>query len=165
MQNQTIYQFVVKTLADEEFSLSAYRNEVLLIVNTATKCGHAPQLEQLETLYQRYKNKGFTVLAFPSAQFNQEPLEGKAIGEYCSKNYGITFPMLQKIQLRGDDAHPLYKFFADKRLNGKIASKPRWNYYKYLIGNDGKVIDYYVTWLSPSSKKITRAIENALTKN
>ncbi len=73
--------------------------------------------------------------------------------------------MLQKIQLRGDDAHPLYKFFADKRLNGKIASKPRWNYYKYLIGNDGKVIDYYVTWRSPSSKKITRAIENALTKN
>ncbi len=111
MHCQTIYQFTVKTFQDEEFSWDEYRNKVILIVNTATKCGYAPQLEQLETLYQRYKNKGFTVLAFPSAQFNQEPLEGKAIGEYCSKNYGITFPMLQKIQLCGDNAHPLYKFF------------------------------------------------------
>ncbi len=163
--DNTIYQFSSRTLQGKEISFDQFRGKVILIVNTATHCGQAPQLKGLEEVYKQYYDRGLIVIGFPSAQFDQEPLEGSAIREFCSVNYGVTFPMMEKIILKGKDAHPIFNFFSDKKQNGKIASKPYWNFYKYLIGRDGKVIDYFITYRFPKSKKIINAIEKALGGN
>lgn len=160
--NQSIYQFKVTTLQGKEISLEDYKGKVILIVNTATRCGRRGQLEDLEKIYQKYKDKGFVVLGFPSNDFAQEPLNGEAIQEYCEINFGVTFPMMNKINVRGENADPLFKFFSDKNKNGMIERTPRWNFYKFLIGKDGKVIDSFWTYRKPTNKKITSAIENAL---
>jgi len=160
--DNTIYQFKFITTSGKEITTAELSGKVVLIVNTATKCGHTPQLETLEALYLKYKESGLLILGVPSDQFAQEPLEGENISEYCSINYGVTFPMLQKTPVRGEHAHPVFTFFADAKKNGKIASTPKWNFYKYLIGRDGKVIDYFWTYRKPDNKKIIRAIEKAL---
>lgn len=160
--NQSIYQFKVTTLQGKEISLEDYKGKVILIVNTATRCGRRGQLEDLEKIYQKYKDKGFVVLGFPSNDFAQEPLNGEAIQEYCSINYGVTFPMMNKINVRGKNADPLFKFFSDKNQNGAIERIPKWNFYKFLIGKNGKVLDSFWTYRKPTNKKITSAIENAL---
>jgi len=160
--DNTIYQFKFITTSGKEITTAELSGKVVLIVNTATKCGHTPQLETLEALYHKYKDSGLLILGVPSDQFAQEPLEGENISEYCSINYGVTFPMLQKTPVRGEHAHPVFTFFADEKKNGKIASTPKWNFYKYLIGRDGKVIDYFWTYRKPDNKKIIRAIEKAL---
>ncbi|MBK7567659.1 MAG: glutathione peroxidase [Bacteroidetes bacterium] len=159
---KTIYGFTARNSAGKEILFDQFRDKVLLIVNTASGCGHTPQLAELEEIYQRYKNSGLIILGFPTDQFSQEPLEGKAIDEFCSVNYGVTFPIMEKGNIKGEHAHPLFQFFADKKQNGKIKSSPYWNFYKYLIGRDGKVIDYFFTYRHPTNRKITRAIEKAL---
>lgn len=160
--NQSIYQFKVTTLQGKEISLEDYKGKVILIVNTATRCGRRGQLEDLEKIYQKYKDKGFEVLGFPSNDFAQEPLNGEAIQEYCSINFGVTFPMMNKINVRGENADPLFKFFSDKNQNGVIERIPKWNFYKFLIGKNGKVLDSFWTYRKPTNKKITSAIEKAL---
>ena len=159
---KTIYGFTARNSAGKEIGLNQFKGKVLLIVNTASGCGHTPQLGELEEIYQRYKNDGLQIIGFPTDQFSQEPLVGKAIDEFCSVNYGVTFPIMEKGNIKGEHAHPLFQFFADKKQNGKIKSSPYWNFYKYLIGRDGKVIDYFFTYRHPTSKKIVRAIEKAL---
>ncbi len=159
---ETIYGFTTKTLQGKEIALDAYRGKVLLVVNTATGCGQSPQLESLEALYRKYKDNGLVIIGFPSDSFAQEPREGEEIAEYCSVNYGVSFPMMQKVQVRGENADPVFQFFANKKANGKIARIPKWNFYKFLIGRDGKVIDAFWTYRKPTNKKIIRAIENAL---
>lgn len=162
---KTIYGFTARNSAGKEILFDQFKDKVLLIVNTASGCGHTPQLAELEEIYQRYKNSGLIVIGFPTDQFSQEPLEGKAIDEFCSVNYGVTFPIMEKCKIKGEHAHPIFQFFADKKQNGKISSAPYWNFYKYLIGRDGKVIDYFFTYRHPTNKKITRAIEKALSIN
>ncbi len=162
--DNTIYQFKYSLTNGKELTQADLNGKVILMVNTATKCGHAPQLATLEELYHTYKDKGLLILGFPSDQFAQEPLDGENISEYCSINYGVSFPMLQKTKLKGDNAHPVFKFFADEKMNGKFSSKPRWNFYKYLIGRDGKPIDYFWTYRKPDNSKIINAIEKALAK-
>nr|MBP9549842.1 glutathione peroxidase [Chitinophagales bacterium] len=116
LPKNTIYKFTATSLEGKEIALSEYAGRVLLIVNTATHCGHVGQLQTLENVYQQYKEQGFEILGFPSNQFaNQEPLEGKAIGEFCTTNYGVSFQLFDKINVRGRDAHPLFKFFGDKK--------------------------------------------------
>jgi glutathione peroxidase len=160
--DNTIYQFNFTTPSGKSLSTADLSGKVILIVNTATKCGHTPQLITLEKLYNKYKDQGLLIIGFPSDQFAQEPLEGEDISEFCSINYGVTFPMMQKTKLKGEDAHPIFKFFASKSKNGAISSVPRWNFYKYLIGRDGKVIDYFWTYRKPDNAKFVRAIEKAL---
>jgi glutathione peroxidase len=163
MNHTSIYHLSATNMAGKEVSLEAYRGQVLLIANTATKCGEAPQLEKLEALHQQYKHAGFSVLGFPCGQFaGQEPLEGAAIEEYCKINYGVSFPIFQKVDVRGSDAHPIFNYFADRKQNGKFAIRPWWNYYKFLIGRDGRVIDYWITYTQPDAKRIAAAIEKAL---
>lgn len=162
MTDQSIYQFKVKTLQGKEISLEAYKGKVILIVNTATRCGRRGQLEDLELIYQQFKDRGFIVIGFPSNDFAQEPLNGEAISEYCSINYGVTFPMMNKINVRGENADPLFKFFSDKNKNGIIERTPKWNFYKFLIGRDGKVLNSFWTYRRPVNKKIITAIEKAL---
>ncbi len=165
MKDQTIYGFTATDMRGNEVSLEKYRGKVVLIVNTASRCGEAPQLEKLEALYQRYKDRGFEILGFPCGQFaGQEPLEGEAIAEFCKINYGVTFPMFQKVDVRGKNAHPLFNFLASKNANGKYGVRPWWNYYKYLIDAEGRTADYWITYTQPDVSRIAQAIEKELSK-
>lgn len=163
--NKSIYDFNVKDISGKNIELSAYRGKVLLIVNTASECGFTPQYKDLEELYQKYKDQGFCVLAFPSNDFGeQEPLEGKQIHEFCTVNFKTTFPIFNKIHVKGKNADPLFKFLSNKSQNGSVDIAPKWNFQKYLIGKDGKVVDYFLSTTSPMSERIKRAIEYELKK-
>ena len=164
MENQkSIHQFSVKNIHQEEVSLSKYKGKVLLIVNTASKCGFTPQLDGMEKLYDEFKEDGFEVLAFPSNDFaGQEPLEGEAIQQFCVTQYSASYPIFDKIHVKGKDADPLFQFFSDKKLNGKFSSKPKWNFHKYLIDKDGNVADYFYSITKPTSSKIKRSIKKLL---
>ncbi|WP_410221150.1 glutathione peroxidase [Pedobacter sp.] len=161
-----IYPFKVKLLNGEEINLSAYKGKVILIVNTASGCGFTPQLKDLQELRESFNTNEFEVLGFPSNDFGrQEPLEGNAIGEFCEMNYGVKFPIFEKIMVRGNAAHPLYKFLSDKKLNGNINSTPRWNFHKYLINKKGEVVDYFYPFTKPNSSKIKKKIQKLLNEN
>lgn len=159
----SIFQFSVDDIDGKSVSLERYRGKVLLIVNTASKCGFTPQLEAMEKLYKEYKDEGFEVLAFPSNDFaGQEPLEGKALKEFCMLKYEAQYPIFDKIHVKGNSAAPLFEFLSKKSLNGKVNSVPKWNFHKYLIDKEGKVVDYYYSITSPTSGKIKRKIEKLL---
>jgi glutathione peroxidase len=162
MDNQLIYRFDVQKIDGEDVSLSAYKNKVLLIVNTASQCGFTPQLKDLAALKDQFKDQDFEILAFPSNDFGgQEPLEGAAITEFC-ETFGTNFPIFEKIRVRGPYAHPLYKFFGDKKENGRLSSVPRWNFHKFLIDRNGKVTDFFYPFTKPVSSKIRKKIERLL---
>jgi glutathione peroxidase len=162
---KSVHQFKVHDLTGKEVDLKSFKGHVLLIVNTASECGFTPQYEELENLYQTYKTKGFVVLAFPSNDFGgQEPLDGKEIQQFCSLKFHTTFPIFNKIHVKGEKADPLFKFLSNKSENGQVDISPKWNFQKYLIDKDGKVIDYYLSTTSPTSSKVKKAIENLLAK-
>ena len=162
MDNNSIYKFDVQTLNGEEISLSAYKNKVLLVVNTASQCGFTPQLKDLANLKDQFKDTDFEILAFPSNDFGgQEPLEGEAIGFFCV-DAGANYPVFDKIRVRGPYAHPLYQFFANKKDNGNLKSVPRWNFHKFLVDRAGHVTDFYYPFTKPTSSKIRKKIERLL---
>ena len=162
MANPLVYQFDVQQINGEDKSLSDYKDKVLLIVNTASQCGFTPQLKDLVELKTRFKDKDFEILAFPSNDFGgQEPLDGEAIVTFC-ESFGANFPIFDKIRVRGPYAHPLYKFFSDKKENGKLSSVPRWNFHKFLIDKEGKVTDFFYPFTKPNSSKIKKKIERLL---
>jgi len=135
----------------------AYAGKVLLVVNTASKCGFTPQFEGLEKLYQEKKDDGLVVLGFPSNDFRQELGQEDEIQNFCRVNYGVNFPMFSKIKVRGDEAHPLYKDLAQE-----ADAAPRWNFYKYLIDRDGRVVELFSSFTSPDSDSLRNAIEQVL---
>lgn len=158
MTHNTIYQFNVPMLNGLEESLSAYKNKVLLIVNTASQCGFTPQMKELVELKNEFAGLDFEILAFPSNDFGgQEPLEGAGIIQFC-ENYGANFHVFDKIRVRGPYAHPLYKFFADKKQNGVLSSIPRWNFHKFLVNRVGVVTDFFYPFTKPTSSKIRKKI-------
>ena len=162
MDNNSIYQFDVQQLDGEEISLSQYKDKVLLIVNTASQCGFTPQLKDLADLKDEFKDKNFEILAFPSNDFGgQEPLEGKELIDFCEKA-GANYPIFEKIRVRGPYAHALYKFFADKKQNGKLKSVPRWNFHKFLVSKSGVVTDFFYPFTKPTSSKIRKKIARLL---
>ena len=162
MIDNNIYRFNVQKLNGEEVSLSEYKDKVLLIVNTASQCGFTPQLKELVDLKETFAGKDFEILAFPSNDFGgQEPLEGAAIVDFC-ESFGVNFPIFEKIRVRGPYAHPLYKFFADKKENGKLHSVPRWNFHKFLISKSGLVTDFFYPFTKPLSSKIRKRINRLL---
>jgi glutathione peroxidase len=151
----SVYDFSAKTLDGQDASLADYRGQVLLIVNTASKCGFTPQYEGLEALYRGYKDKGFTVLAFPCNQFGaQEPGNAEEIANFCSLTYDVTFPVLAKIDVNGPSAHPLYAYLKheQKGLLGTEAIK--WNFTKFLIGRDGEVVERFAPTTKPEDLKL-----------
>lgn len=161
--NPTIYPFKVKLLNGKEKVLADFKGEVLLIVNTASGCGFTPQLEELQQLRTEFAGQGFEVLGFPSNDFGrQEPLEGEAIHEFCEVNFGVQFPMFEKVMVRGAEAHPLFKFLSSKKLNGHVNSVPKWNFHKYLINRKGEVVDYFYSFTKPGSPKVKRKIQRLL---
>jgi len=162
MSDNSIYRFNVQQLNGEELSLSAYKNKVLLIVNTASQCGFTPQLKDLVALKNDFAGKDFEILAFPSNDFGgQEPLEGEAISQFC-ESYGANYPIFEKIRVRGPYADPLYQFFANKKENGVLGSVPRWNFHKFLINKSGIVTDFFYPFTKPTSSKIKKKIVRLL---
>lgn len=162
MTDNTIYRFNAPLLNGLEKSLSAYKNKVLLIVNTASQCGLTPQMNDLVQLKKEFDGLDFEILAFPSNDFGgQEPLEGEGIIQFC-ENYGANFHTFDKIRVRGQYAHPLYQFLADKKQNGKLSSTPRWNFHKFLIDRQGRLVDFFYPFTKPVSSKIKKRITRLL---
>lgn len=134
------YDFTVKTLEGEDFSFAQLKGKKVMVVNTASKCGLTPQYEQLEAIYRKYGGKNFTIIAFPANNFKeQEPGTAKEIREFCTKNYGVSFPVMAKISVKGDDMAPIYKWLTQKANNKVSDSEVKWNFQKYLINKEGKL--------------------------
>ena len=153
-----LLQHTVLRLQDEKSqSLCQYSGKVLLVVNTASFCGFTPQYKDLEALHAKYADKGLVVLGFPSNDFAQEKATNKEIADFCENTFGVKFPMFTKTVVTGADASPLYKQLAD--LTGK---KPSWNFFKYLIGRDGKVVDTFGSMTNPSNRSVVSAVEKSL---
>ncbi|OKP97452.1 glutathione peroxidase [Paenibacillus sp. P46E] len=146
----SIYDFEANTLRGQEESLSKYKGKVLLVVNTASKCGFTPQYKGLQEVYDKFKDRGFEVLGFPSNQFaGQEPGESEDIAEFCEINYGVTFPMYEKIDVKGNEAHPLFKYLS-KEAPGVLGSKSvKWNFTKFLVDQEGRVLKRFSPQTTP----------------
>jgi glutathione peroxidase len=152
-RNMTVYDYTAVTLDGKEVSLRDYTGKVLVIVNTASKCGFAPQLEQLQELFKDYQDKGLVILGFPSNQFmNQEPGSREEIAEVCQRNYGVSFPMFDKIKVNGPDAHPLYKHLTNE-AGGLFSKKIKWNFTKFLVDAEGNVVERFAPKTSPIDMK------------
>lgn len=157
---QSIYEFTMDDIKGNKVPLSDYQGKVLLIVNTASKCGFTPQFEGLEALYEEYKDQGFVVLGFPSNQFlHQDPGSNEEIATFCQANYGVSFPMFAKIDVNGEHAAPLYEYLKSNVPNEKY-KKIGWNFTKFLIGKDGKPLKRYKSKIKP--KEIATDIEQLL---
>lgn len=148
MENN-FYQFSAKTLFGKEVSMDTYKGKTVIVVNTASKCGLTPQYEGLEALYKKYKDKDLVILGFPCNQFaNQEPGDEKTISETCYTNYGVTFPMFEKINVNGDEAHPIFKYLK-KQLSGLFGGIIKWNFTKFVIDKDGKPLKRFAPTTKP----------------
>jgi glutathione peroxidase len=179
---KSIYDIPVETIDHSEKSMGDYKNKVLLIVNVASECGFTQQYEGLEKLYKKYKSKGFEVLGFPSNQFGgQEPGTDEEIKQFCQSKFHVDFPMFSKIDVKGSDQHPLYKYLTNvkstpamnpdshfkKNLNGDVAKSPdiMWNFEKFLVGPSGEVVGRFAPDVKPEDPLLTKAIEAELNQN
>jgi len=154
------YDFTVKDINGNDFELSQLKGKKVLVVNTASKCGLTPQYEDLEKLYKKYKSQNFIIIGFPANNFmNQEPGTNEEIAEFCQKNYGVSFPMMSKISVKGDDMHPLYQWLTSEEKNGKMSSEVGWNFQKYLIDENGQLVDMVKPREKPFSNEIISFIE------
>ncbi|GAB4453729.1 MAG: glutathione peroxidase [Armatimonadaceae bacterium] len=155
--------FTVKSIDGQDVPLKKYKGSVVLIVNTASKCGYTPQYASLEGLYQKYKDKGLRILAFPSNDFGgQEPGSEKEIKQFCTTRYKTTFDLFAKVSTKGNGQAPLYGFLTGKETNPKYAGAIEWNFTKFLVGRDGKVIGRYKSGVDPLSPEFVAAVEAAL---
>lgn len=158
---QHFYDFSALTLQGKEVGMDTYKGKVILVVNTASKCGLTPQFEGLEKLYREYKDKGLVILGFPCNQFaNQEPGSEKDIAEGCLINYGVTFPMFSKVDVNGENAHPIYKYLKSKLKGSIFGSSIKWNFAKFLLNKEGKPYKRYSPTTAPD--KLIKDIENLL---
>jgi glutathione peroxidase len=152
---ETIYQFKVEDLSGNTFDFSTLKGKKIIIVNTASKCGYTPQYEQLETLYKEYKDKGLVVIGFPANNFaSQEPGTNEDIATFCKLNYGVTFPMMDKVSVKGEDMAAIYQFLTQKAKNGLQDSDVKWNFQKYLINEKGVLEKVYLSAVEPTDEKI-----------
>ncbi|MGI9527961.1 MAG: glutathione peroxidase [Weeksellaceae bacterium] len=161
-QNQaTIYDYTVRDIDGNDFDFSTLKGKKVMIVNTASKCGYTPQYEQLQEIYTKYKDKNFVIIGFPANNFNeQEPGSNQEIKQFCTANFGVEFPMMEKISVKGDDMAPIYQFLTKKELNGVLDSEVQWNFQKYLIGENGQLEHMFETKIEPNDPKITAWIED-----
>jgi glutathione peroxidase len=156
----SVYEFKAETINGKEISLSEYEGKVLLIVNTASKCGFTSQLEGLQKLYDTYNQQGLEILGFPCNQFNsQDPGSNEEIAEFCQLNYGVTFPMFSKVDVKGKNAHPLFSYLTEE-AKGLLTKQIKWNFTKFLVGKDGQVIDRFAPQTKP--EELEKAIQDAL---
>jgi len=156
----TIYGFKVKTIDGAEFDMASLKGKKVLIVNTASECGFTPQYKQLEEVYEKYKDKNFTIIGFPANNFGgQEPGTNTEIKAFCTKNYGVTFQMMEKVSVKGDDMCEIYKWLTQKEKNGVASSGVRWNFQKYMIDEEGHLVDSVGSNKKPNCDKIINWIE------
>ena len=161
LRGEMIYDITATDIDNETRKLEEFAGKLLLIVNVASKCGFTGQYENLESLYQKYKDEGLVVLGFPCNQFGgQEPGTSEDIKSFCSLNYGVTFPMFEKIDVNGPNQHPLYSFLSGE--NSPFQGRVKWNFSKFLVGRDGKILERFGSMTNPESSKITKSIEAAL---
>jgi len=159
----TIYDYSALEFSGQERSLKDFSGKVVLIVNTASKCYFKRQFKSLEQLYRQYRDQGFEILAFPCNDFfNQEPRSGLNLETYCRLKEQITFPVFKRIHVKGEYAHPLYKYLSSKELNGRVDSKPVWNFHKYIIDKSGRVVDFYCPFTNPLSSRVQAQIRRLL---
>lgn len=155
-QTMNFHDFKVQTIEGEEFNLSLLKGKKVLVVNTASECGFTGQYEDLQKLYEQYGGEGFEIVGFPANNFGgQEPGSNAQIAQFCKANYGVTFPMMAKISVKGSDAHPLYQWLSEKEKNGVSNAAPKWNFHKYLIDSEGNWVVSYPSTVKPMDSKIT----------
>lgn len=158
---KTLHDFTVTTLEGEPFDMAQLKGKKVLIVNTASKCGNTPQYEGLQELYEKFGGEDFVIIGFPANNFlRQEPGTNGEIREFCTRNYGVTFPMMAKISVKGSDMHPLYQWLTQKELNGFKDSSVKWNFQKYLVDEEGKLVGI----IPPKTKPLSGEISNWITK-
>jgi len=152
---KTLHDFKVITLEGKDFNMAQLKGKKVLIVNTASKCGNTPQYEGLQELYERYGGEDFVIIGFPANNFlKQEPGTSEEIREFCSINYGVTFPMMAKISVKGKDMHPVYQWLTQKELNGFKDSGVKWNFQKYLVDEEGRLVGMFSPKTKPLSDEI-----------
>lgn len=157
---KNFHSFKTKTIDGKEFDLSSLKGKKVLVVNTASKCGLTPQYKELEALYKQYKDRNFVIIGFPANNFlSQEPGTNEEIKAFCELNYGVSFPMMSKISVKGKDIDPIYKWLTQKSENGKLDAEVSWNFQKFMIDENGNLVDYASPRESPASEKITAWIE------
>jgi glutathione peroxidase len=160
---KTVYDFTLNSIDGQPAPLAAYKGKVVLLVNVASKCGYTPQYSALESSYEKYKDRGFVIVGIPANNFGaQEPGSNQEIKTFCSSKYHVTFPMMAKVSVKGDDITPLYQFLTDKSSNPQSGGEIKWNFTKFLIGPDGRVIARFEPEVTPDSPQVTSAIEEAL---
>ena len=155
----SFYDLKINDVSGDQLSLKNFKNKVILLVNTASYCGFTKQYNDLQFIWEKYKNNDFIVLAAPSNSFNQEKKSNEEVKKFCEFNFNITFPITEIIEVKGDNAHPIYKWANE---NYGPSAKPKWNFHKILINKEGKIEDTYYSLTNPASKKITSKIEKLI---
>ena len=155
------YDYKFNSIDGGQINLNDYKDKVIVVVNVASRCGYTPQYEDLQTLYDEYKSRGLIIIGVPTNNFKQEPGTNNQIKDFCETNFGITFPMTEKINVIGTNSHPFFKWAKE---DFGISAIPKWNFHKIIIGKDGKVYDTFSSMTNPSSKKFVRVLEEALKK-
>ena len=153
------YDYEFNGINGELIKLSSYKGKVIVVVNVASRCGYTPQYEDLQALWSEYENKNLIILGVPTNNFRQEPGNNEEIKNFCETNFGITFPMTEKINVIGNNSHPFYKW---AKKDYGIGAIPKWNFHKIIIGKDGKIVDTFSSITKPSSKKFIKVIENLI---
>ena len=156
---KSFHDFSIESISGGDISLADYKNKVVLLVNTASQCGFTPQYAGLQKIYDRYKDDGFVVLGVPSDDFNQELSSDDDVKKFCEIRYGVNFPLTSIQKIKGDSAHPLYKWISG---NTSVIGQPRWNFHKYLISKEGKVLNWFSSMTSPTSDGLLKQVEQAL---
>jgi glutathione peroxidase len=160
---KTVYDYTLDSIEGQATPLASFKGKVVLLVNVASRCGFTPQYAGLEALYEKYKDRGFVIVGIPANNFGaQEPGTNQEIKTFCTSKYHVTFPMMAKVSVKGGDITPLYAFLTDKAANPKTGGEIGWNFTKFLIGPDGRVLARFDSEVEPDSKDLTSAIEKAL---
>ena len=157
--DKSFHDFSIESISGGDISLADYKNKVVLLVNTASQCGFTPQYAGLQKIYDRYKDDGFVVLGVPSDDFNQELSSDDDVKKFCEIRYGVNFPLTSIQKIKGDSAHPLYKWISG---NTSVIGQPRWNFHKYLISKEGKILNWFSSMTSPTSDGLLKQVEQAL---
>ena len=157
--DKNFHDFSIESISGGNISLSDYKNKVVLLVNTASQCGFTPQYAGLQKIYDRYKDDGFVVLGVPSDDFNQELSSDDDVKQFCEIRYGVNFPLTSIQKIKGEGAHPLYKWISG---NTSVIGQPRWNFHKFLIGKEGQIINWFSSMTSPTSEGFLKQVEQAL---
>jgi glutathione peroxidase len=164
--DKNVYDFTLSSIEGQPAPLAAYKGKVVMVVNVASRCGFTPQYSALETVYEKYKERGFVIIGVPANNFgSQEPGTNQEIKTFCTSKYHVTFPMMSKVSVKGDDKAPLYQYLTDKSANPNTGGDIQWNFTKFLIGPDGRVITRFEPDVTPDAPQVTAAIEKALSTN